>query len=482
MSHLSSKIRYALFLLPTSIIMLWGVGLVSSTAQYESRTQTDQQSTLITLQSSGGVINMLAHVSAISTSEDGQALYTIDGLTGEVDAYSSQPDGTLLHLGKTLGAVKGPHGYSASTDKGQKITVWDAAGQVAANFKSYPADSLTFLSDGNLLIASPVKGHFLHLYNQKGQLLRSFGTFKQFNRDDSENQFLHRGKVLADAADNIYYVYRYVPLIQKYAPDGALLYEIKVTGAAIDIQQAVAQRFFSNRRTDQVGGIHILTAAALDHRTGHLWVSMNGSTTTGVIYEYDEQGAKLREYALEAVSPFFRERLTGITDIAVTDSALHILTNVYQVHSFSRVMGWPAHALRPNLSPQLENFAFFNAAWTRPIIGLAAMVQSCGTSQTWVSCPFNCPGPECNGSMPTATSSTGVPLDCKAALQASLTGSYTLIRSGCSQFSPGNTMHMRGGCTSSATICVNGTNTDHTVTLDCPAVLSNANSHTNAAT
>lgn len=237
MTNLRKKIRHAILLLPAAIFMLWGVGLVTSTAQYGSRTKPYQQPAPITLQSSGGVIETLAPVSAIASSEDGQALYTIDGLTGEVDAYSSQPDGTLLHLGKTLGAVKGPRGYSASTDKGQKITVWDAAGQVAANFKTYPADSLTFLSNGNLLVASPTNGHFLHLYNPQGQLLKSFGTFKKFDRDDGQNQFLHRGKVLADAAGNVYYVYRYVPLIQKFAPDGTLIDEIKVTGAAIDVHK-----------------------------------------------------------------------------------------------------------------------------------------------------------------------------------------------------------------------------------------------------
>lgn len=468
MSHLKNKTHYALLLLPASI-MLWGIGSVPSTAQYESRTRTDEQPALLTLQSSRGVIETRSPISTITTSEDGQVLYTVDGLTGEVDAYSSRPDGTLLHVGKTLGAVKGPHGYSVSTDKGQKITVWDAAGQIAANIKTYPADSLTFLSNGNLLVASPANGHLLHVYNQQGQLLRSFGTFKEFNRDEGENQFLHRGKVLADAADNIYYVYRYVPLIQKYAPDGTLLSEIKVTGAAIDVQQEVAERFFSHRRAEQVGGLHILTAAALDYRTGHLWIGMNGSTITGVIYEYDAQGEKLREYALEAVSPFFNQRIIGVSDIAITDSALHVLTNLHQVHSFSRFIGWPAPARRPNLSPQLETLTFLNAASTRPIIGLAAVVQSsCGTSQPWDSCSFNCPGPVCNGSTPTATSSTGVPLDCKAALQASLTGSYTVIRSSCSQFNPGTAMHMRGGCTSSVTICIDGTNTDHSITLECP--------------
>lgn len=132
-------------------------------------------------------------------------------------------------------------------------------------------------------------------------------------------------------------MYRYVPLIQKCAPDGTPLTEIRVEGEAVDVQLAVAERFFNNGRAGQVGGIHILTAAALDRRTGHLWVGMNGPSTAGVVYEYDDRGEKLREYALEVVSPFSRERITGVADIAVTDSNLHVLSAVRQVHSFSRV-------------------------------------------------------------------------------------------------------------------------------------------------
>src|SRR5947209_3124956 len=296
--------------LPLGLFLLGALTL--SLTGYATRSKTHQRPALITLQSSGGVIETSGPVSAVSASDDGQTLYTVDGLTGEVDAYGSQPGGKLTHLGKTVGAVKGPRGCSATADKGQRVTVWDGAGRFAANFKTYPADSLAFLGNGNLLVASPADGHFIHVYSPQGQLLRSFGVFTRFDDDEGQNQFLHRGKVLVDAADNVYYAYRYVPLIQKYSPDGALLREINVTGAAVDIQQRVAERFFANRQADQIGGIHILTAAALDRRTGHLWVSMNGSSTTGVVYEYDEQGEKLREYALEAVSPYARERVTGV--------------------------------------------------------------------------------------------------------------------------------------------------------------------------
>lgn len=348
--------------LPLTLFLPGALALSLDT--YASRTKTHQQPALITLQSPAGVLDTPHPISSISTSEDGLTLYTEDGLTGEVNAYASRPFGRLLHLGKALGIIRGPRGYSAGAIKGQEVAVWDSAGRLAADFKTYPADSLAFLSNGNLLAASPANGHLLHVYGPRGQLLRSFGAFQKFDRDEGENQFLHRGQALVDASDNTYFVYRYVPLIQKYAPDGTLLYKIKVTGAAIDVQQGVAKRFFNNRRAGGaagVGGIHILTAAALDRQTGHLWVGMNGSSNTGVIYEYDERGEKLREYALESeFSP--GGRITSVSDMALTDSGLHVLTPMHQVHSFSRVTG--GEALRTNPSPLSEGFAFLDAAWT----------------------------------------------------------------------------------------------------------------------
>ncbi|MDQ5839252.1 MAG: hypothetical protein M3379_20940, partial [Acidobacteriota bacterium] len=168
--------------LPLTLFLLGALALSLDT--YGNRTKTHQQPALITLQSPAGVLDTPHPISAISTSEDGLTLYTEDGLTGEVNAYASRPFGRLSHLGKALGTVRGPRGYSASVIKGQEVAVWDSAGRLAADFKTYPADSLAFLSNGNLLVASPANGHLLHVYGPQGQLLRSFGTFQKFDRDE----------------------------------------------------------------------------------------------------------------------------------------------------------------------------------------------------------------------------------------------------------------------------------------------------------
>lgn len=86
-----------------------------------------------------------------------------------------------------------------------------------------------------------------------------------------------------------------------------------------------------------------------------------------------------------------------------------------------------------------------------------------------LSCGFNCPGPVCNGTTPTATSSDSSPQDCKAALIDSLSPGYVVVAAPCTPYPASTPMHLRGGCRADVTICRNGVNSNHNVTLDCPA-------------
>jgi hypothetical protein len=287
-------------------------------------------------------------------------------------------------------------------------------------------------------------------------------------RNAAENRYLHRGRVVVDAADNIYYVSNYVPLVQKFSAEGKLLYETKVEGEAVEGQQEVARRFLGGKEAQQVGGVEILTGAAVDRQTGHLWISMNGSSNAGVVYEYDAGGVKLREYALQVNFPGAPPAgITGVRDIAVTDSRLFVLTPQNQVHSFDRETASIASRGSRKFGRQAALFDFIPAAWTGG--SYAPPIQSCGTNQPWPGCSFICPGPSCVNGTPTTTSSNGSTQDCKAALFSSLSPGYTVVAAPCTPYPAGTAMHLRGGCKGDVTICREGVNTSHTVTLDCPA-------------
>lgn len=427
-----------------------------------------RQDSLIILQASEVTLESSDPVSAIFTSpSDDQVIHLVNGLTGQVTAYRQESDTSFRPSITTYGSLAvGPHDQSAYLDRDFRINISSLTGKPLAKFSSYPVFSLAFLSNGDIVVASPLKKHLIHVYSSTGRLLRSFGTVKKhYDANDAQNQFLNRGKVLVDAKDNIYYVYQYAPLIQRYSSSGELIFETDVQGEAINLQSTLAHRYLTNKDPNEIGGIHIINSATIDYKTGHLWICMNGSSATAVVQEYDTEGKKVREYGLEHGAG----RVTGPKDIAITSSMLHILTTQHEIYSFNRVDNPTPRIERLNLKTRGGRVAVGPAVRSSLIVGSA--LQSCGTAQTWGACSYICPGPACNGSTPTATSSDGTTKDCRASLQATIGGTYTVVTANCTQYAPGTAMHMRGGCTNTVRVCSGTppTNTDHTITIDCSA-------------
>ncbi|HKP13777.1 MAG TPA: hypothetical protein VJZ91_16770 [Blastocatellia bacterium] len=397
---------------------------------------------------------------------DYRALYLFNTSGQGADIYREEPAASTSHITNTpKPALSDARSYTAYQDSDSKVFILDSTGKQVARFSTYPVYSLNILSNGNVVVASPVGKNFLHIYDLAGRLIKSFGQINvnvMPEVDDAEKRFLHQGKVLIDAADNIYYVFQFIPLIEKYSPAGKLLVERQVRGEAIEMQQELAQRFLRNKALGAVGGIDVINSATLDPLTGHLWICMNGSSSTGVVYEYSEQGDKLREYALEVNSwPPAMHRITAARDIAITMSNLYVLTSPPVVISFN-IRGESTWKLDSDVSTQDAG--------------------ACGTQQNWNSCSFICPGVTCSGGQPTATSSDGSPLDCRRSLQQALAPNYVLIQSTCTTYpagyagNPGQQIpaHMRGACQDNVTVCYSGQNYTVSVVIDSPAPPSSA--------
>src|SRR6185295_20231962 len=107
--------------------------------------------------------------------------------------------------------------------------------------------------------------------------------------------------------------------------EGQLIAEFRVEGDAVDFQTDLTKDFLSRKRTDQSGGITIITSASVSD-SGHLWLGMNGLSTQGTVYEYDESGSKVREYALLLNSNSKQHNVTHVKDIAVSSDTVDVLT------------------------------------------------------------------------------------------------------------------------------------------------------------
>ncbi len=237
---------------------------------------------------------------------------------------------------------------------------------------------------------------------------------------------MNRGRVLVDAADNIYYVFEFSPnpTVQKFSREGELLSEFAVEGQAVDLQVQMARRFLAEKSPRRVGGIVTVTSAVIDPMRGRLWIGTNGSSRSGVVYEYSLDGEKLREYAF-VLKPT-RDVIVGVEEIAVRWPWIYVFTSA-GAYRFRADRG-SVSDFRVLLEEQ----------------GLCPMAQD------WPPCRTNCNTPTPDDDQ-----------DCKAALQGQISPNVRVIGSSCT--------NSEAHCSASVTTCdpTNGNQVMHTTMLDC---------------
>lgn len=286
---------------------------------------------LTVLQSSEPVIGSdYSKKPLLAPSKDSQSIYSLDSMSGSL-AVLERNGKSLRKIADSFSNVEaftvGPQHnlYLAQSDSTVQIVGSD--GRRLNAFRTVYPKSIAVLGNGNVVVASPFNGKTLHLYNGQGLLLASFGELKTFDNDQRENEFLNEGRVVVGRGDEIYYVSTYAPrpYVARFTPSGQLLGEFLIEGDAVDLQTGLAIDFL-NRRAFCSGGVTIITSASLNPDTGHLWLGMNGLSSQATVYEYDQTGTKIREYAFLLKTKNLRHNVTHVKDIAVRGDSLSVLT------------------------------------------------------------------------------------------------------------------------------------------------------------
>ena len=480
-STLKSKRR------PVLLIVLFVTGLVSATLVYRTSANNTRSNKgqgrrvpLTVLQSSEPAIRSdYSKKPLLAPSKDGRSLYALDALTGELTVYEKNGNAPKkvadLFLHVEAFAV-GPKRelYLAQSDSTVRIVTSDRR-RLNAFHTVYPR-SIAVLSNGNVVVASPFKGKNLHLYNGQGILLASFGDMRLFDANVAENEFLNQGRVVVGPGDQIYYVSTYAPqpYVLRFSSEGALLNEFQIEGEAVDLQTGLTEEFLK-RRGFCSGGVTVITAASVSPETGHLWVGMNGLSTQGLVYEYDQTGTKVREFAFLLNSNDERRNVTHIKDMVVSGDSLSILT-MSGIYGFklSDVLIADAWKVPPNTSkstsgPWANPLAKIAKLWVPSPVrqpGIPQPVQSsCPATQDF-SCIANCP----QGTLPN-------PADCGAQIGALFptNQSKRVTEKTCTAKPINSTPGAEnpGGCTETVTWCdtaspnVTGSTT---VSVNCTAV------------
>lgn len=472
-------------------ILLLITGLVSATLVYRTRAYNTKQNRgqgkrvpLTVLQSSEPMIRTdYATRTLLARSKDGRSLYSLDAMTGELLVHEKNGTPSKKAANSFLNVeafAVGPQDELYLAGKDSTVRIVGSDGRRLKAFHTVYPKSIAVLSNGNVVVASPFDGKNLHLYNDQGILLASFSDMRPFDANLAENDFLNEGRVVVGPDDQIYYVSTYAPQphVLRFSSEGALLGEFPIEGEAVDLQTGFTREFL-NRRGFCSGGVTIITSANVSPETGHLWLGMNSLSTQGTVYEYDQAGIKVREFAFLINADNKRKNVTHVKDVVVSGDSLSILTmgGTYGF-TLSDVLiadAWKvpietSKTIKPAWSVWANPLAAIAKFWApAPVIrpGIPQPVQSsCPPPQDY-TCIANCP----QGTVPN-------PADCGAVITGFFPTNQSkrvIEKNSCSakqiDSAPGSSTP--GGCTETVTWCDNASPNvtgSTTVNVNCTAV------------
>jgi outer membrane protein assembly factor BamB len=171
-----------------------------------------EQPNLIVLRSAERVFSDALFINSVAAAyaQETKSFYVLSALRKEVTVYNqahklSKSIAPFIQAADALAVDSQGRIYIADSTSNQ-IKILDPTGQLLRSFRAPRPTSLAVLSNGNIVVASPVGGKLLHLYDPSGHKLRSFGEVVRFDvANHAQNRFLNRGKVLVGPSDTIYY-------------------------------------------------------------------------------------------------------------------------------------------------------------------------------------------------------------------------------------------------------------------------------------
>ncbi len=449
-------------ILRVSLLSLLVVGVsITATYKVKSKVRNDVPLILLTTRDTSSAQYSADSLISIDPSDDkGHVRITRNNLSQIITTDEKNNSlKTSYQLSQKISAMTVSKNGESFLSDGSKIRVIGNNGQEIRSFHAPQTSSIALLNDGSIAMGWVPGNQSIHVYSSEGRWLRSFGEIKQFDLTNvQQNEFLNKGRLLTDKSDNIYNVSLFapVPSVRKYSKDGELLKEFTIEGTAIDLQKEYTAKYLNSKNSKQIGSFHLITSAAFDNSKDHLWIGLNGSNKTGIIYEYDTNGRKLAEYALniQSTTSDGGETLTGVKDLAVQYPVLWVMTWDGRVHNFDLSSGQQIGKTSSRETNLVSNLA--TSKGFMPLINNQATFPNCAQAQSANSCSLTC----ANG---------GSTLDCMATLTATVNGNAERITSSSCSTTPSSAISP-GGCSATLTTCnQQGTSITRSTGSSCPA-------------
>jgi len=204
------------------------------------------------------------------------------------------------------------------------IKIFSGSGKLLNWFPFENLDSVATLQDRRILVSSRPSKHLISVLDQQGKLVEEIGEpVKVEGASAGLNAILNMGRIVVDANDNIYFVFRYLltPTVRKYTADGKMAAEWHPESAGLEqITERAKKRREADADQETSGVTPVLSAAAFDEETNTLWVASGP-----YLMQLDDAGKTIRNFYLKQPDgvPMQVSALLVDRDLLLASSVLH---------------------------------------------------------------------------------------------------------------------------------------------------------------
>ena len=193
----------------------------------------------------------------------------------------------------------GPDGTIFVEDGGnERIVKFDQAGNYLGEFRAPDHQGMAIGAQNELYVGQPEEGQLITVYSSSGKKLRSFGQLKKYSeiygpafrdKDDAFKIAFNRVRLATDKNGYLYVSFMLTPLIQKYQPDGKLLFERRLEAPEIDrLMEAIQKTKYIATAQDGADARIVALDPVIDPATGNIMIPL----VDGSIFVTDRDGNK----------------------------------------------------------------------------------------------------------------------------------------------------------------------------------------------
>jgi hypothetical protein len=185
-------------------------------------------------------------------------------------------------------------GRVAVCDRGANAVKFYAPdGSLAATIPVSGPASLAFLTEGEVVVASPNASRLMAAYDLTGKLVGEFGELEEIADSPEINREANFGHLVDDETGNIYFAFDYMPepTMRKYDHGGFVTMEISLDTLEFQPAAQAARRAIA-RTDDKTPSLHrIITAIGVDRPTQDVWLAIGT-----LLMHFDKDGTRLASF------------------------------------------------------------------------------------------------------------------------------------------------------------------------------------------